>query len=81
MAKCYKVLLQSEGEIERIRKMTNKMAESANYENMLSAMQSKNINVYEKEIWNAAIETAAHWIEIANRNGADNAKEIRKLKK
>lgn len=31
-------------------------------------------------IWNMAIETAARWLETANRNDTDDAAEIRKLK-
>ena len=42
-------------------------------------------SVYEKEIWNAAIEAAASVVDQANRDGPyqaiASAKEIRKLKK
>ena len=33
------------------------------------------------DIWNAAIEAAAKWLEFADRNHTDDAYEIRKLKK
>jgi hypothetical protein len=44
----------------------------------------KEISVYEREIWNAAIEQAARVVDQANRDGPyqaiASAKEIRKLK-
>ena len=61
----------------------SKMSESAHQENMLSKMTAMNekFDRLEKNIWNAAIEAAANWLETANRNDTDDAKEIRKLKK
>lgn len=34
-----------------------------------------------KDVWNAAIEAAAKWLETADRNDTNDANEIRKLKK
>ena len=36
---------------------------------------------YDKFTWNAAIETAAKWLETTDRNNTNDAEEIRKLKK